>query len=92
MISTITKADAIAYVRSRHNDYIQAYEDYDDEASLEEALNILAKQDEFTVYDIKGNLNPYLDMLYEDMLYGDGKYGDFKELCKELREKYASHA
>lgn len=64
---TISKQEAIEWVTSRHEDFKQCCEGYDD-YSLEIALATLNKcQEEIEAYDVGGHLNPYLDMLWEEL-------------------------
>lgn len=73
MANSISKAEAIGFVESLHAGYKAMYEDYDDEYSLEEALNIISKvsSDTIEVEDVSHWINPYLDALWEKL---EGKY------------------
>lgn len=73
MKNTISKAEAIGFVKSLHAGYKAMYEDWDDEYSLEEALNIISKvsSDTIEVKDVSHWFNPYLDALWEKL---EGKY------------------
>lgn len=73
MANSISKAEAIGFVESIHADYKAMYEGYDDEYSLEEALNIISKvsSDTIEVEDVRNRLNPYLDALWEKL---EGNY------------------
>ena len=66
MKNTISKAEAIDFVKAIHADYKAMYESYDDEYSLEDALNIISKasSDTIEVENVSHMLNPYLDALW----------------------------
>lgn len=65
---TISKQEAIEWVTSRHEDFKQCCEGYDDDYSLEIALATLNKcQEEIKASDVQGHHNPYLDMLWEEL-------------------------
>lgn len=69
MRNTISKAEAIDFVKAIHADYKAMHESYDDEYSIEEALNIISmvSSDTIEVEDINHWLNPYLDALWEKL-------------------------
>lgn len=73
MVNSISKAEAIGFVKAIHADYKAMYESYDDECSLEEALNIISKvsSDTIEVEDVSNWLNPYLYALWEKL---EGSY------------------
>ena len=68
-MKTITKNEAYIFITQYHLGMLQSYEDYEDNASLSEALerienlenNIIVKE------DVEGWRNPYLDVLAEEM-------------------------
>lgn len=66
MKNTMPKAEAIDFVKAIHAGYKEMYESYDDEYSLEQALNIISmvSSDTIEVEDINHCLNPYLDALW----------------------------
>lgn len=72
MANSISKAEAIDFVKAIHASYKAMY-NYDDEYSLEDALDIISKvsSDTIEVEDVSNRLNPYLDALWEKL---EGSY------------------
>lgn len=69
MKNTISKAEAIDFVKAMHADYKATHESYDDEYSLAQALSIISmvSTDTIEVEDINHCINPYLDALWEKL-------------------------
>lgn len=68
-MKNISRKEAFIYCTQCHLDMLKAYDGYEDNASLIEALVKLeaVERDRVSLCDVKGYRNPYLDMLAEEL-------------------------